>query len=87
VYRSFWGCLILVSPALRADLPEKSVLVLHSYYKGCCWTGDEGGLDSVLLPEPGAGNISIEYMDARRFDGSGKVAAAQVGAGRAAGES
>jgi len=44
--------------------------VLHSYYEGDRWTDDEGcGLDSVLLPELGAGSIYIEYMDTRRFYG------------------
>jgi hypothetical protein len=46
------------------------VVVLHSYYEGDRWTDDEGcGLDSVLLPELGAGSIYIEYMDTRRFYG------------------
>ena len=72
MFRSLWCCLILaaVSPPLRADLHDKSVLVLHSYYKGYRWTDDEGrGLDSVLLPELGASNIYIEYMDTKRFYG------------------
>jgi PAS domain S-box-containing protein len=72
VFRSIWCFLILVavSPALRADLHAKSVLVLHSYYKGYRWTDDEGrGIDSVLLPELGASNIYIEYMDTKRFYG------------------
>jgi len=61
-----------LSPVLRCaeSLHGKSVLVLHSYYKGYRWTDDEGrGLDSVLLPELGASNIYIEYMDTKRFYG------------------
>ena len=70
--RSLWCCVILaaVNPALQADLHDKRVLVLHSYYKGYRWTDDEGrGLDSVLLPELGASNVYIEYMDTKRFYG------------------
>ena len=53
-----------------AELRGKSVLVLHSYYKGYRWTDDEGrGIDSVLLPEVGASNLYIEYMDTKRFFG------------------
>lgn len=53
----------------------KNVLVLHSYYKGYRWTDDEGrGIDSVLLPELGASNLYIEYMDTKRFYGPGSVA-------------
>jgi PAS domain S-box-containing protein len=72
VFRSISCFLILaaVSPPLLADLPGKSVLVLHSYYKGYRWTDDEGrGIDSVLLPELGASNLYIEYMDTKRFYG------------------
>ena len=62
--------LAAASPSIPADLHGKSVLVLHSYYKGYRWTDDEGrGLDSVLLPELGASNIYIEYMDTKRFYG------------------
>ena len=72
MFRRF-GCLLLlaaISPSAWADLHDKSVLVLHSYYKGYRWTDDEGrGLDSVLLPELGASNIYIEYMDTKRFYG------------------
>ena len=67
------SCLLLLaafSPSIWADLHDKSVLVLHSYYKGYRWTDDEGrGLDSVLLPELGASNLYIEYMDTKRFYG------------------
>lgn len=53
----------------------KSVLVLHSYYKGFRWTDDEGrGIDSVLLPEIGASNLYIEYMDTKRFFDPGFIA-------------
>ncbi len=72
MFRSLCCCLLFaaVSPPLRADLHDKTVLVLHSYYKGYRWTDDEGrGLDSVLLPELGASNIYIEYMDTKRFYG------------------
>jgi PAS domain S-box-containing protein len=71
VFRGFCFLLLAaISPSLRADLHDKSVLVLHSYYKGYRWTDDEGrGLDSVLLPELGASNIYIEYMDTKRFYG------------------
>jgi len=66
-------CLILavVDAAFCAEsIHGKSVLVLHSYYKGYRWTDDEGrGIDSVLLPELGATNIYIEYMDTKRFFG------------------
>ena len=64
--------LSLCTPCLGSEesLRGKSVLVLHSYYKGYRWTDDEGrGLDSVLLPELGATNIYIEYMDTKRFFG------------------
>jgi len=76
----FFIILGLVHPAFATDngpaaatavsVHGKSVLVLHSYYKGYRWTDDEGrGLDSVLLPELGATNIYIEYMDTKRFYG------------------
>ena len=72
MFRQFC-CFILLAAAsqpLQADLHDKSVLVLHSYYKGYRWTDDEGrGIDSVLLPELGASNIYIEYMDTKRFYG------------------
>jgi PAS domain S-box-containing protein len=70
VFRTFCSLLLLAafSPSFSADLHGKTVLVLHSYYKGYRWTDDEGrGLDSVLLPELGASNIYIEYMDTKRF--------------------
>ena len=58
-------------PASESEaLRGKSVLVLHSYYKGYRWTDDEGrGIDSILLPELGASNLYIEYMDTKRFFG------------------
>ncbi len=76
MFRRFWCCLLLAafSSPLPADLHDKTVLVLHSYYKGYRWTDDEGrGLDSVLLPELGANNIYIEYMDTKRFYGPGSL--------------
>jgi PAS domain S-box-containing protein len=72
VFRRFLCSLLLAAAgsSYAADLHDKSVLVLHSYYKGYRWTDDEGrGLDSVLLPELGANNIYIEYMDTKRFYG------------------
>jgi PAS domain S-box-containing protein len=76
----FCLAIAFAAPAFRGDDPlpathpktleGKSVLVLHSYYKGYRWTDDEGrGIDSVLLPELGATNIYIEYMDTKRFYG------------------
>ena len=59
-------------PSLKSAEPlhDKSVLVLHSYYKGYRWTDDEGrGIDSVLAPAVGATNIYIEYLDTKRFYG------------------
>ena len=72
MFRRFLCSFLLAAAAssFAADLHDKSVLVLHSYYKGYRWTDDEGrGLDSVLLPELGASNIYIEYMDTKRFYG------------------
>lgn len=72
MFRSFCCFFLLAaaSPSIWADLHDKSVLVLHSYYKGYRWTDDEGrGIDSVLLPQLGASNIYIEYMDTKRFYG------------------
>lgn len=64
-------------PAPVADtgvLRGKSVLVLHSYYKGFRWTDDEGrGIDSVLIPALGASNLYVEYMDTKRFFGPGSL--------------
>jgi PAS domain S-box-containing protein len=61
------------TPTPAADMQVirgKTVLVLHSYYKGYRWTDDEGrGIDSVLLPAVGASNLYIEYMDTKRFYG------------------
>lgn len=46
----------------------KTALVLHSYYKGYRWTDDENsGIESILLPQLGAANLYIEYMDTKRF--------------------
>ena len=54
-----------LSPSPRSG---KTVLVLHSYYKGYRWTDDENrGIESVLLPRIGAANLYIEYMDTKRF--------------------
>jgi PAS domain S-box-containing protein len=63
------------TPASRTGaIRGKTVLVLHSYYKGYRWTDDEGrGIDSVLLPELGASNLYIEYMDTKRFFGPGSL--------------
>lgn len=80
----FWLTIALVAPPAfgfdstpgGATEPAggKSVLVLHSYYKGFRWTDDEGrGIDSVLLPVLGASNIYVEYMDTKRFFGPGSV--------------
>jgi hypothetical protein len=72
VFRSFVVASFSPLSALRSGpiCTTRSVLVLHSYYKGYRWTDDEGrGLDSVLLPELGASNIYIEYMDTKRFYG------------------
>jgi len=66
VFRKFilWCLLGLATPALSG----KTALVLHSYYKGYRWTDDEDrGMESVLLPELGAANLYIEYMDNKRF--------------------
>jgi len=80
----FWVTVAAVIPAVHGatpapaaatgDLHSKSVLVLHSYYKGYRWTDDEGrGIDSVLLPELGASNLYVEYMDTKRFFGPGSL--------------
>ncbi len=56
------------------EVRGKSVLVLHSYYKGYRWTDEEGrGIDSILIPELGASNVYIEYMDTKRFFGPGAL--------------
>ena len=48
--------------------PGRSVLVLHSYYKGYKWTDDENlGIHSILEPAVGAGNLFVEYLDSKRF--------------------
>ncbi len=61
-------------PGEPPELSAKTVLVLHSYYKGYRWTDDEGrGIDSVLLPEVGASHLYIEYMDTKRFFGPGSL--------------
>jgi len=52
----------------------KTVLVLHSYYKGYRWTDDENrGIESALLPRIGAANLYIEYMDTKRFYSRGSM--------------
>ena len=76
----FWVIFVATSHSLLGDSPSptptpaslqnKTVLILHSYYKGYRWTDDENrGIDSVLSPALGAANIYIEYMDAKRFSG------------------
>jgi PAS domain S-box-containing protein len=76
----FWITIGAIAPAVYgygptpagepAAIRGKTVLVLHSYYKGYRWTDDEGrGIDSVLLPALGASNLYIEYMDTKRFYG------------------
>ena len=68
IFAAFAPMLTGADPA--PPVHAKTVLVLHSYYKGYRWTDDEGrGIDSVLLPELGASNIYIEYMDTKRFYG------------------
>ena len=80
----FWITIGAMAPAVHGYDPTpaaepgtirgKTVLVLHSYYKGYRWTDDEGrGIDSVLLPEVGASNLYIEYMDTKRFFGPGAL--------------
>src|SRR5450755_4167500 len=55
-------------PSLSQPLHGKRALLLHSYYKGFRWTDDENrGIESVLLPELGASNVFVEYMDTKRF--------------------
>jgi PAS domain S-box-containing protein len=85
VYRLlFWITLGAITPVAlafaptpsgdRVDIHGKTVLVLHSYYKGYRWTDDESrGIDSVLLPELGASNLYVEYMDTKRFFGPGSL--------------
>jgi len=68
----FW--IAIGIPVIHGYVPGKTVLVLHSYYKGYRWTDDEGrGIDSVLLPQLGASNLYIEYMDTKRFFGPGSL--------------
>jgi hypothetical protein len=63
------ACLAISAPA--PALSGKRALILHSYYKGYRWTDDENhGMESVLLPELGAANVYIDYMD-RTPSGSG----------------
>ncbi len=74
----FWLTIGALTPLIHgydaSPVAGKSVLVLHSYYKGYRWTDDEGrGIDSVLLPELGASNLYIEYMDTKRFFGPGAL--------------
>ena len=73
----FWIAIGAAVPLVHAEpetLRGKTVLVLHSYYKGFRWTDDEGrGIDSVLIPALGASNLYIEYMDTKRFFGPGSV--------------
>ena len=69
IFAAFAPILTGADPA--PPVHAKTALVLHSYYKGYRWTDDENrGIDSVLLPELGASNIYIEYMDTKRFYGS-----------------
>ena len=59
------ACLAISAPA--PALSTKRALILHSYYKGYRWTDDENhGMESVLLPELGAANVYIDYMDTKR---------------------
>lgn len=55
--------------AVEATL-KKRVLVLHSYYQGFKWIGDENvGIESVLGPTIGRENLNIEHMDTKRILG------------------
>jgi PAS domain S-box-containing protein len=72
----FWIAICAVTPVVHGyeSITGKTVLVLHSYYKGYRWTDDESrGIDSVLIPALGASNLYIEYMDTKRFFGPGSV--------------
>ena len=80
----FWITIGVITPLTNGLPPDdpprsirgKTVLVLHSYYKGYRWTDEEGrGIDSVLIPELGASNVYIEYMDTKRFFGPRRPAA------------
>lgn len=52
------------------NISKKRVLILHSYYQGYKWTDDEhSGIESVLKPRIGAGNMLIEYMDTKKIFG------------------
>jgi signal transduction histidine kinase len=52
------------------NISRKRVLILHSYYQGYKWTDDEhAGIESVLRPVIGAGNMLIEYMDTKKVFG------------------
>jgi PAS domain S-box-containing protein len=63
-----WGPAASLLAIPTAELPNKRVLILHSYYKGYRWTDDENrGIESALLPIVGAANLYIEYMDTKRF--------------------
>ena len=52
------------------DAQRRALAIASTYAPDVRWTDDEGrGIDSVLLPELGASNIYIEYMDTKRFYG------------------
>ncbi|WP_187149363.1 ATP-binding protein [Desulforapulum autotrophicum] len=70
-----WVVLILTSSAaLSADLPNKNILILHSFHKGHTWDDSiSKGIDETLASQKNLEmdtNIYYEYMDVERVQGS-----------------
>ncbi|HZL83614.1 MAG TPA: response regulator [Candidatus Deferrimicrobium sp.] len=67
VLAAVFAAMLGFSPAVAAA-PPSSVLILNSYDQGYSWTdGEVAGIRSVLGDSPSWVQLSVEYLDWRRF--------------------
>ena len=67
VLAAVFAAMLGIPPAV-AVAPPSSVLILNSYDQGYSWTdGEVAGIRSVLDESPSSIQLSVEYLDWRRF--------------------
>ena len=60
--------LLALSSAVRAESFAPRILIVHSYHQGNRWTDNIGaGVNKVLASEAPQAEISVEYLDTKRF--------------------
>jgi PAS domain S-box-containing protein len=59
---------VLIPSGTSAATPSTSVLILNSYHQGYSWTdGEVAGINSAISTAQPSAQVSIEYLDWRRF--------------------